>query len=195
MDSLPAQDARALSRFQAYLRMRTDHPHPEAGYVEAAQLFKQYAEEIGLEFSVFDLVAGHPCCILKWEGSEPSLPSVVLNSHSDVVPVDEHSWTKRPWGGDIVGGNVYGRGAQDMKSVTIQHIEAVARLKASGFVPRRSVYIVVVPDEEQGGVRGMKLLLGHSVFASMNPGVVIDEGLASTDDRYCVFYGAAELSV
>lgn len=184
---------RALMRFQEYLRMRTDHPAPEAGYIDATALFKTYSVEFGLEFSTVDLVPGHPVCILKWAGSEPLLPSIVLNSHSDVVPVVATSWTKDPWGGNIDDGKVYGRGAQDMKSVTIQHIEAVGRLKVSGFIPRRSIFILIVPDEEQGGVRGMKLLLGHAIFASINPGVVIDEGLASTDDRYSVFYGERKI--
>lgn len=79
-----------------------------------------------------------------------------------------------------------------MKSVTIQHIEAIARLKATGYVPRRNVFVLIVPDEELGGVRGMKLLLGNAFFKDVNPGVVIDEGLASTDSRYSVFY--AEVS-
>lgn len=48
--------------------------------------------------------------------------------------------------------------------------------------------MLIVPDEEVGGIRGMKLLLGHSFFRDVNPGVVIDEGLASTDSKYSVFY-------
>ena len=181
-------DSRAVSRLQDYLRMRTDHPSPEAGYAEAVALFRTYAVEIGLEFSSTDLVPGHPIILMKWSGSEPSLPSVVLNSHSDVVPAVVGSWTKEPYGGAVEDGKIYGRGAQDMKSVTIQHVEAIARLKATGYVPRRNVFVLIVPDEEQGGVRGMKLLLGHAFFKDVNPGVVIDEGLASTDSKYSVFY-------
>lgn len=173
---------------QAYLRMRTDHPNPEAGYAEAVVLFRDYAAEFGLEFSTVDIISGHPVILIKWAGSDPTLPSIVLNSHSDVVPVVAESWTTNPWGGDIIGDKIYGRGAQDMKSVTIQHLEAVARLKTSGYRPLRNVYVLIVPDEEQGGVRGMKLLLGHAFFAQVNPAVVIDEGLASTDDKYSVFY-------
>ncbi|TYZ56879.1 hypothetical protein PybrP1_007100, partial [[Pythium] brassicae (nom. inval.)] len=39
-------------------------------------------------------------------------------------------------------GRIYGRGTQDMKSVSIQYIEAVHRLKASGFVPKRNVHLL-----------------------------------------------------
>ena len=79
----PADD-RAVSRFQAYLRMRTDHPSPEAGYLEAASMFKDIAAEIGLQFFSTELFPQHPIVLLKWAGLEPTLPSVVLNSHSDV---------------------------------------------------------------------------------------------------------------
>jgi aminoacylase len=101
-------DERAVSLFQAYLRMRTDHPSPEVGYPEAVALFRQCSEDIGLDFSTVDIVPGHPIVLLKWTGTEPSLPSVVLNSHSDVVPAVTESWTKDPYGGIIENGNIYG---------------------------------------------------------------------------------------
>ena len=52
----------------------------------------------------------------------------------DVVPVDADKWTKAPWGGEVIDGNIYGRGAQDMKSVSIQYLEALSQLKSSGYL-------------------------------------------------------------
>jgi aminoacylase len=113
----------------------------------------------------------------------------------DVVPVDEEKWVKsRPWNGDLVDGKrIYGRGTQDMKSVSIQYIEAVKALKSKNYTPKRTVYLLLVPDEEVGGNRGIKPLLTSDVLKRMNPGVVMDEGLASPDGKYSVFYGERKI--
>lgn len=76
-----------------------------------------------------------------------------------------------------------------MKSVGSQYLEAVARLASSGYRPLRTVHLAWVPDEEVGGGRGMKLLLGHEIMQRLNPAVALDEGLASPSDRFSVFYG------
>lgn len=56
------------------------------------------------------------------EGLNEKLPSIVLNSHMDVVPVYPEQWSFDPFGAEIdENGNIYGRGAQDMKSVSIQY--------------------------------------------------------------------------
>ncbi len=42
-------------------------------------------------------------------------------------------------------GNIYARGAQDRKSLSVQYLEAVRRLKRRGFVPLRTIHITFVP--------------------------------------------------
>ena len=67
---------------------------------------------------------------MTWPGTDPSLPSLLLNSHTDVVPVYPECWKHDPF--EAVkedNGDIYARGTQDMKSVGIQHIEAIYRLK------------------------------------------------------------------
>jgi aminoacylase len=51
-----------------------------------------------------------------------------------------------------------------MKSVCIQYVEAVHRLKAAGFVPKRNVYLLFVPDEEIGCNVGMEAFLESDAF-------------------------------
>ena len=77
---------------------------------------------------------GHPLYLVTWAGTDAAAPSIVLLSHMDVVPVDADKWTKAPWGGEVIDGNIYGRGAQDMKSVSIQYLEALSQLKSSGYL-------------------------------------------------------------
>jgi aminoacylase len=135
-------------------------------------------------------VAGKPIVILTWEGSEPGLPSILLNSHIDVVPVEETKWNTDPFGAHKdENGNIYARGAQDMKCVGIQHLEAVSRLKEAGHVPKRTVHISFVPDEEIGGKDGMEKFVKTEAFAALNVGFALDEGLANPGEECMTYYG------
>ncbi|KAM1788465.1 hypothetical protein ACFX11_038753 [Malus domestica] len=66
-----------------------------------------------------------------------------------------------------------------MKCVGIQYLEAIRRLKASGFKPKRSVYLSYVPDEEIGGHDGAEKLAESDVFKGLNVGIVLDEAILS----------------
>ncbi len=63
-----------------------------------------------------------------------------------------------------------------MFSVGIQYLEAIRRLKAAKYEPKRTIHCLFVPDEEIGGARGMKILLTLEKFKALNVGFVLDEG-------------------
>lgn len=141
---------------------------------------------------------------------------MLLNAHTDVVPaVDvfifqntkliffKSCWKYDPFAAHKdQDGNIYARGTQDMKCVAIQYLEAIGNLKKQGKKFLRTIHASFVPDEEVGGRDGMEKFVGISSFdsisnrfselpefAQLNPGVVLDEGLASPDDSFTVFYG------
>lgn len=127
---------------------------------------------------------------MTWEGSDPTLSSILLNSHTDVVPVDESKWDHDPFEAfKDENGNIYARGSQDMKCVGIQHLEAVHRAMEQGFRPLRTIHLTFVPDEEIGGHEGMKLFVETKLFSSLNVGFALDEGLASPEDVCIAYYG------
>ena len=95
---------------------------------------------------------GKPILLASWIGKDPGLPQLLLNSHYDVVPVQEENWTVPAFEGLRKDGKVYGRGTQDMKCVCVQYVIAIETLKKKGFVPERTVHLSFVPDEEIGGV-------------------------------------------
>jgi len=136
-----------VTLFREYLRIKTVHPTPD--FEGSTKFLKRLADEHGFQFSVYECVKGKPIVIMTWPGTDTSLPSLILNSHVDVVPVEEHRWKYDPFGAHKdEQGNIFGRGTQDMKSVGIQHIIAVGRLKKEGFKPLRTIHLVFVPDEE-----------------------------------------------
>lgn len=88
-------------------------------------------------------------------------------------------------------GRIYGRGAQDMKSVCVQYAEAVHHLKSAGFVPERDVHLLYVPDEEIGGPAGMQGFVESDAFRALLGPVAfaLDEGMANPGEGFTVFYG------
>ncbi|KAK1408632.1 hypothetical protein QVD17_40569 [Tagetes erecta] len=179
-------DDSIVSRFQEYLKINTAHPSPN--YHEAANFILSQAKSLSLETQTIEFVKNKPLILLKWSGKNPNLPSILLNSHTDVVPVEPHKWSHPPFEATIDQGNIYARGSQDMKCVGLQYLEAIRRLKASNFEPLRTIYISFVPDEEIGGHDGAEKFASSNIFDEMNVGIMLDEGLASPDDNYRLFY-------
>ncbi|KAJ2374223.1 adenylate cyclase [Coemansia sp. RSA 2607] len=180
-----------VQRFIEYLRIKTVQPTPD--YASCTAFLRRQAEEIGLEFSVTECVADKPIVVLTLAGNSPSLPSIILNSHTDVVPVFRESWTHDPFGAERVADGadhrIYARGAQDMKIVGMAYLEALRELKRSGVQLQRTVHAVFVPDEEIGGHEGMELFVQSDAFARLNAGFALDEGMANPGESLRVFYG------
>ncbi|KJE95881.1 aminoacylase-1A, variant [Capsaspora owczarzaki ATCC 30864] len=127
---------------------------------------------------------------MSWIGTSPELPSIMLNAHTDVVPVFEEFWTHGPFDATkLENGDIIGRGTQDMKCVAIQYIEAVRNLIAQGVRLARTLHLTFVPDEEIGGHSGMELFVDHERFKALNIGFALDEGLANETDAFTVYYG------
>jgi acetylornithine deacetylase/succinyl-diaminopimelate desuccinylase-like protein len=59
-------------------------------------------------------------------------PPLILLSHVDVVPVDAESWSRDPFGGELVDGEVWGRGAVDMKNMVAMELGVMLALRRSG---------------------------------------------------------------
>jgi succinyl-diaminopimelate desuccinylase len=93
-------------------------------------------------------------------GSEK--PNLVFAGHTDVVPPgDEAAWHHPPFGGEIAGDRLYGRGAVDMKGGIACFVAAAADyLAANGGMPKRgSISLLITGDEESVAVNGTVKLL------------------------------------
>ncbi|PKI66514.1 hypothetical protein CRG98_013078 [Punica granatum] len=140
-----------ISRFQDYLRINTAQPNPN--YREAADFILAQASSLSLEAQTVEFVEGKAVIILKWPGTDPSLPSIMIYSYTDVVPVEHSKWAHPPFGAHLDGdGLIFARASQDMKSVGMQHLEAV-RLRAGlaspnenymAFYGKRSPWLLVI---------------------------------------------------
>lgn len=87
-------------------------------------------------------------------------PHLMFAGHTDVVPVgDEAAWTHPPFSAAIANGEMYGRGAVDMKGGIACFIAALARHVAEKGGPKGSVSLLITGDEEGPSINGTTKLL------------------------------------
>ncbi len=111
--------------------------------------------------------------VFEEEGTDPvpnlyarlgtGAPNFCFAGHTDVVPVGAaHNWSVDPFAADIKGGNLYGRGASDMKSAIAAFVAAVSRY-LEGQVPGEafggSISLLITGDEEGPAVNGTRKVL------------------------------------
>jgi aminoacylase len=187
----------AIALFQEFLRFDTvSATSPSTGsYKKCAAFLQTQLEAIPVLKDVHLLKEApdhSPVVVAHWPGKDPTLPVLLLNSHYDVVPADISKWTVPPFDAVRKDGKIYGRGAQDMKCVCMQYIEAIRQIsqRYPDWQPERSIYLTFVPDEEIGG-SGMAAFLESDLYKKELPGIALalDEGLASTTNVFDAFYG------
>ena len=83
-----------------------------------ADLLADYLEPSGVAFQRYEPLPGRGSLLGRIEGSDPSAPSLMLMGHLDVVPVNPAGWREDPFGGELIDGEVWGRGAIDMLNLT-----------------------------------------------------------------------------
>jgi len=185
MASSEEQSKTAVDLLRQFLAINTAHPAPD--YQGSTRWLEQQAENLGLQCRVEEAVQGKPTVVITRPGLQPSLPSLLLCCHTDVVPATENLWTQPAFEGTLVDGKIYGRGAQDMKSVGVQYLSALAALTETSL--QRTVHLSFNPDEEIGGHDGLAVFVKTDLFKSLNVGFGMDEGLASSTEVVDLFYG------
>ncbi len=118
--------------------------------------------------------------LYTWQGSDPSLPPVLLMAHMDVVPVEpgtEADWSHDAFSGAIEDGAIWGRGTLDDKVSVFGILEAAEALLANGFSPKRTLYFGFGHDEEIGGENGASKIAQLFADRGVKLGFTVDEGM------------------
>ena len=132
---------------------------PESGHeVRNAETLRAFLEPCGVDLTVLEAAPGRASLIARIEGTDPDAPSLCLDGHTDVVPVNPDGWSRDPFGGELVDGEVWGRGAVDMLNLTASMAVALRHLVSSGFRPRGDLVFLAVADEESGSSYGARWL-------------------------------------
>lgn len=92
-------------------------------------------------------------------GDDPRRPTLIVNGHLDVVPVNASAWRHDPFDPQVSDGRLYGRGSADMKGGIAAAVCALDALDAAGRSPACNLVFHLVADEERGGRWGTQALL------------------------------------
>ncbi|MGH2554213.1 MAG: M20/M25/M40 family metallo-hydrolase [Actinomycetota bacterium] len=146
------------------------------GEVRSVDLLSSYLEGAGSDIERFEPVPGRASLVTRIEGSDPHAPSLLLMGHTDVVPVNAERWRRDPFGGELVDGEVWGRGAVDMLNETSSMAVAFRRLAQEGFKPKGTLSYLAVADEEALGTWGADWLLENQADSVKADFVVTEFG-------------------
>ena len=149
----------------------------ESGHeVRNADVLRQYLGDSGLDVQQYEPTPGRGSLVARIQGSDPTAPKLCLMGHTDVVPVNERGWTHDPFGGELIDGEVWGRGAVDMLNLTASMAVAFRHLARSGFRPRGDLIYFAVADEESGSAHGMQWMADHAREAIWADYVLTENG-------------------
>ena len=129
------------------------------GETAAARYCAAVLEGEGIASEVIEIDGRGSCFARLSAGSASSEPPLILLSHLDVVPVDAEAWSRDPFGGELVDGVIWGRGAVDMKDMVAMELGVMLELRRRGVDLRRDVIFAAVADEEAGGSHGAQALV------------------------------------
>lgn len=156
---MTAPEAHAIELLQRLVRH--DTVNPPGG---ERPLQEELAAELGAAGFEVTLVGRHeqrPNLVARLRGAADG-PTLCLLSHVDTVLAHPEEWARDPWSGEIVDGELWGRGALDMKSQTAAEVAAAVSLAREGWRPARGdLLVVAVVDEEVGGAEGAVWLTEH----------------------------------
>jgi len=140
----PAQLLRELIRFDT-----TNPPGNEKACVE---YIGGLLTEAGIHWDTYGANSSRPNLVARLEGGGG--PGLVLQGHADVVTTVNQRWTHPPFAAELVEGWIWGRGALDMKNGVAMMVCAFLRAKREGVTPPGDLLLVVLSDEEAGGIDG-----------------------------------------
>jgi acetylornithine deacetylase/succinyl-diaminopimelate desuccinylase-like protein len=120
-------------------------------------LLRDYLVESGVESELFAKVPERANLVARLPGRGEG-PSLLLLSHTDTVVADPAEWEVDPWSGELRDGEVWGRGALDMKGEVAASAVAIASLAREGFAPVGDLIFVAAADEEVGDGYGLPWL-------------------------------------
>src|SRR3954470_10485711 len=129
--------------------IRVDTTNPPGNETAAAEVLQAYLEDSGAEVELYARIPERANLVARIPGRGDG-PKLLFLSHTDVVLADAAEWTADPFGGELRSGEIWGRGALDMKGQVAASAVAIASLAREGFEPAGDLIFVAAADEEGG---------------------------------------------
>lgn len=154
---------------------------PGSNEERVAHYVAEYLQKMGLEVHVEEAAPGRPNVIGILKGEKPG-KTILLEAHTDVVtPGNLSLWTHDPFGAEVEGRRIYGRGACDTKNGIASAIMAVKAIKEAGVkIPGKIV--LAVPVDEEGMMIGIKHLIKRGWTKGVDAALICEP----EDNRICI---------
>ena len=141
--------------------IRAETVNPPGNEGPAIQEVKDILDREGLAPGDFTVVESAPNRLnlvarLRGDGSKRPL---LLSGHVDVVPVEREHWTHDPFGGEVIDGEVWGRGALDMKGFLAMYLQVFLQARRQQLPLKRDLILAAIADEEAGFTHGSRFLV------------------------------------
>ena len=134
--------------------IRIDTSPSGDGERAAAEFVAALLCDMGLDAQLFEHQPRRSSVVARIEGTDPVRPALLVQMHLDVVAADASAWSVPPFSGEVRQGQVWGRGAVDMKDMVAMVLTALRSKLAGGWRPARDIVIALLADEEMGGWEG-----------------------------------------
>ena len=163
-----------------------DPEKPGANEEAAANYIAQFLRQEGFEVHFEEVVPGRPNVIAFLRGSEPG-KTILFEGHTDVVTAgDADQWTHDPFGAEIVGDRMFGRGTCDTKGNVAAAIFAAKAVKDSGESLKGNI-LLCIPCDEEGMMLGIKDFIAKGWADHVDAAVICEP----EENHICIFQKGA----
>ena len=139
--------------------VRLDTTNPPGNETAAARYLADRLGAAGVQAEVVEPAPGRGSVVARLDPEDANpAESLLLLSHLDVVPATAAEWKRDPFGGELVDGQVWGRGTLDTKQLTAIWLTIFLRVVRERLALRRGLVFAATADEEMGGTLGVRWL-------------------------------------
>ncbi len=182
----------AAEKLGAMIRVPTVSRHEHEDLTQFYRFHEELERQFPLLHKNLEKTVLKGTLLYRWPGVDGAKKPILLMGHQDVVPATEHGWKVPPYSGQVLDGDIYGRGAMDCKGTMYVELQAVEELLAEGFQPPVDVYLEYAINEETGGdgaAAAMRYLRDKGIAFALvmdEGGAVIDQAIPGMDRPFAV---------
>ena len=168
----PSYEDEAVRLLQEYLRIDTQNP--PGNEVRGANFFHRLFDQAGIANATYTFAPGRANFYARLKGDGRGRPIILLN-HMDTVRAESARWKVPPLAGEIVDGELYGRGALDMKDLGLLQA-MVLLIMAREHVPLHRDLIFLATADEEVSDRGSQWMIRNHPELLENAEYLLTEG-------------------
>ena len=138
--------------------IRFNTTNPPGNELACVQYINDLLQTAGIETTILAKEEKRPNLIARLPGNGTA-PPLLLQGHVDVVTTEGQQWQHDPFGGELIDGMIWGRGALDMKGGVAMMVAAFLKVQMEGITPPGDLVLAILSDEEASGVMGERFLV------------------------------------